>query len=528
MEQLMISIKNDFRSEIADNDPKVKRLAKIKGELIFLTTQTSLFEQSKTEKKEWNNKVEKLTNEIKKLETEIEEIKANKIYENAFEWRFEFPEVLNDEGDFVGFDVVIGNPPYISISKIKEQSDYFSKSNYTTYSKGTDIYCLFYELAGFILKENGVLTYITSNSWLRAMYGNMLKDFFKREMQPISLINIEDIQVFEEATVESNIITLKKKKLTDSFSVVNLSNDFSLDKSLSEYFEAHSFEFTVPDEGEWFIGDLDEGALKFKIESGSKILKEYDIRINFGIKTGYNNAFIINEQKKEELINLDSKNAEIIKPILRGRDLKKYSYEFSNVYLINSHNGVKNTGLEPIDIINDFPSIYEHFKVFLPKIENRYDKGDHWTNLRNCAYLDDFEKPKIIWGEISDKPKFAYDDDNYFAEATTFIMTGEKLKFLLGILNSKVSQWYFNLIGTTTGMGTNRWKKYKIEMLPIKTPTTNQEHEVEILVNSIIKIKKQDTFADTSALESEIDQLVYKLYELTEEEIEIVEYNING
>ena len=527
MERLMVSIKNDFRSEIAGNDPKLQRLHRIKGQLFTLTNQTSLFEQSKKEKREWNAKVLKLTDEIKKLEGQIEEIKNNKIFENAFEWRFEFPEVLNEEGDFVGFDVVIGNPPYFSMSKIKEQSDYFSKSNYTTYSKGTDIYCLFYELGGFILKDNGHLTYITSNSWLRAIYGNLLKDFFKREMQPISLINIQDIQVFEEATVESNIITLKKKELTDPFSVVNLSKDFSLDKSLSEYFDTHSFKFTVPETSEWFIGNKIEGALKIKIEKDTKILKEHNVRINFGIKTGYNQGFIIDEQKKDELIQLDANNAEIIKPILRGRDLKKYSYDFSNVYLINAHNGVKANGLEGIDIIKDFPTIYEYFKDYLPKIEKRYDKGDHWSNLRNCAYLDDFEKPKIVWGEISDKPKFAYDEDNYFAEATTFLMTGEKLKFLLGILNSKVSEWYFNLIGTTTGMGTNRWKKYKIEMLPIKTPTSHQENEIEILVNSIIDIKKQDPNADTTHLESQIDQLVYQLYDLTEEEIAIVENSLN-
>ena len=149
--------------------------------------------------------------------------------------------------------------------------------------------------------------------------------------------------------------------------------------------------------------------------------------------------------------------------------------------------------------------------------------GDHWSNLRNCAYLEDFERDKIIWGEISDKPKFAFDDEKYFAEATTFLMTGEKLKFLLAILNSKVSEWYFNLIGTTTGMGTNRWKKYKIELLPIKIPSLEQEKEIEILVNQILATKKQNPSADTTDIENQIDQLVYKLYGLTEEEIQIIE-----
>lgn len=526
MERLIANIKSDFKSEISLNDPKVKRLAKLKGELFTLTQQTSLFDMSKKEKSAWDNKVTKLTQDVKKLETEIEEIKSNKIYENAFEWRFEFPEVLNDDGGFVGFDVVIGNPPYISLSKVKEQSNYFSAAGFETYSKGADIYSLFYERGGQILKHKGFLTYITSNSWLRAIYGELLKKHFVKNLQPISLLNIEDIQIFEEATVESNIITLQKRKLTESFPAVNLSDDYILGSSLSEYFDIHHFEFTVPETAEWFIGNKAEGALKMKVETNIKLLKEFSIDINRGFLTGYNQAFIIDEQKKDELIQLDTKNAEIIKPILRGRDLKKYSYEFENVYLINSHNGLKATGLEKIDVKNEFPFIYEHFKTFLPKVKSRYDQGDHWTNLRNCAYLNDFEKPKIVWGEISDKPKFAYDEENYFAEATTFLMTGEKLKFLLAILNSKVSEWYFNLIGTTTGMGTNRWKKYKIEMLPIKVPTEKQESEIEILVNSILQIKKQNPETDTTDLEKKIDQLVYELYDLTEEEIEIIENEV--
>ncbi|MBU6186614.1 MAG: Eco57I restriction-modification methylase domain-containing protein [Cyanobacteria bacterium REEB444] len=523
MERLIADIKSDFTSEISLNDPKVKKLRKLSGDLFQMTNQGQLFEMSKKEKVDWNKKVTQLTEEIKKLETEIEEIKVNKIFENAFEWRFEFPEVLNDDGDFVGFDVVIGNPPYFSLSKVKEQSEYFSRANYVTYSKGADIFCLFYELGGNILKPLGFLTYITSNSWLRAIYGELLKKYFIEKLQPIALINIEDVQIFEEATVESNIITLQKSMSSKPFQVVNLSKDYSLGDSLNEYFNKYSFEFIPPSTSEWFIGNQSVGTLKSKIENGARLLKDFNVRINFGLKTGFNEAFIIDENKKNELIKADKNNAEIIKPIIRGRDLKKYSYVFENIYLINSHNGIKSIGLKRIETETEYPTIYEHLKSFSPKVENRSDMGDDWSNLRNCAYLEDFEKDKIIWGEISDKPKFAFDDEKYFAEATTFLMTGEKLKFLLAILNSKVSEWYFNLIGTTTGMGTNRWKKYKIELLPIKIASQDQEKEIEILVNQILAIKKQNSLSDTRDLENQIDQLVYQLYELTEEEIKIIE-----
>ena len=417
------------------------------------------------------------------------------------------------------FDVVIGNPPYFSLSKVKEQSEYFSRANYVTYSKGADIFCLFYELGGNVLKPLGFLTYITSNSWLRAIYGELLKKYFIEKLQPIALINIEDVQIFEEATVESNIITLQKNGSSKPFQVVNLSKDYSIGDSLNDYFNKYSFEFIPPSISEWFIGNQSVGTLKFKIENGARLLKDFDVRINFGLKTGFNDAFIIDETKKNELIKADENNSEII----RGRDLKKYSYAFENIYLINSHNRIKSIGLKRIETETEYPTIYEHLKSYSPKVETRSDMGDHWSNLRNCAYLEDFTKDKIIWGEISDKPKFTFDDEKYYAEATTFLMTGEKLKFLLAILNSKVSEWYFNLIGTTTGMGTNRWKKYKIELLPIKIASQDQEKEIEILVNQILAMKKQNPSASTKDLENQIDELVYQLYELTEEEIAVVE-----
>jgi len=520
--QIINEVKNNFRSTL--DNTFIAKFQKAQGEVINeQERQNNLKAFGERITKADKNTLKKLQQKAEKALLEKEEIVNNVIYENAFEWRFEFPEVLNDNGDYVGFDVVIGNPPYFSMSKIKEQADYFLNAGYETYSKGADIYCLFYELGGGILKNEGYLTYITSNSWLRAIYGESLKAYFMKTLQPISLLNIEDIQIFEEATVESNIITLQKRKLTETFSVVNLSNDYTLGASLSDYFEINHFEFAVPETSEWFVGNQAEGALKAKIEKQGRQLKEFDVEINRGFLTGYNAAFIIDEHKKDELIMLDANNEEIIKPILRGRDLKKFSYRFENVYLINSHNGLKSSGLKRIDVENEYPIIYEHLKTFLPKVESRYDQGDHWTNLRNCAYLEDFEKPKIVWGEISDKPKFAFDDKGFYAEATTFLMTGEKLKFLLAVLNSKVSEWYFNLIGTTTGMGTNRWKKYKIELLPVKEPSKSELLEIENIVDKILDLKNKDSSADTTELENQIDILIYWLYGLTDAEIAIVE-----
>lgn len=521
MEQLIHEIKSDFRTEIGENDPKQRRLDKLGAELFEKYQSQHLFDQTLTAKQKAERK--KLEQKINSLGAEIEEIKSNRMYDNAFEWRFEFPEVLNDNGDFEGFDVVIGNPPYFGLSKLKDYGTYFSE-NYQTYSKGSDIYCLFYERGGSILRKNGFLTYITSNSWLRAIYGDLLKTYFRTSLAPISLLNIEDVQVFEEATVESNILTLQKKQALKAFPVANLGKDYILGSYLGVYFKKNKFSFTIPETSEWFIGDQLAGDLKTKIEANSKLLRDYSVNINRGFLTGYNKAFIIEEETRNELLEADPKNATIIKPILRGRDLKKYSFQFSEFWMICTFPSLQ------LDI-EDYPTIKDHFlRIGKSRLEQTGEKGSRkktsnkWFETQDSiGYWKDFEKPKIVWGEISDKPKFAFDDKGYYAEATTFLMTGEKLKFLLGILNSKVSEWYFNLIGTTTGMGTNRWKKYKIELLPIREPSVEQEKEITELVDRIIDTKLGNPDADTKELEDEIDGLVYKLYGLEEEEIELIQ-----
>ena len=525
IERLINDIKSKIRTEISSNDPNIEKRNQKVAELRHLRDQKSLFAESKAEAKSRQKKQEELEQQINQLNSDIEDKKSGKIYQNAFEWRFEFPEVLNDEGDFIGFDVVIGNPPYFSLSKIKEknQTAYF-ENNYQTYTRGSDIYCLFYEKGSCLLRKAGFLTYITSNSWLKTIYGDLLKKYLIENLQPQTLLNIEDMQIFEEVTVESNIFILKKDKVNEFFDVASLTNNYLIVSSLEEYFDKNYFQFTIPNISEWIIGNEETVSLKQKIEQSSKLLKEFDININRGLLTGLNAAFIINEETKYQLIAESSNSAEIIQPILRGRDLKKYSYEFSNQWVICTFPSL---GLD----IKNYPSIMAYFEKIGRKrlaqsgIEgSRKKTNNQWFETQDSiAYWQDFNKPKIVWGEISDKPKFAFDDSNYYAEATTFLMTGEKLKYLLAILNSKLSEWYFNQISTTTGMGTNRWKKYKIEMLPIKEPTEIEELLLEKIVNQILTAKKLDPKADTTALETEIDQLVYQLYELTAEEIKIVE-----
>ncbi|WP_296824889.1 TaqI-like C-terminal specificity domain-containing protein, partial [Sulfurovum sp.] len=454
----------------------------------------NLFEEelTATKKKEKAKLLEKVT----KAKQAIEEIEKGKVYENSFEWRFEFPEVLDDEGNFVGFDVVIGNPPYIPLNKLKGID--YNQFDYRVFDKSGDILSLFFEKGICILNQYASLSLITSNSWLKTKYGEALKDLFSASGASVQIINFEDTQIFEEATVETCIVTIDRSKPA-KMETVNIKKFDAKSATVETLKEAIT---AFASSGE------DDARLMRKIEERGKQLKEWDISINYGIKTGFNKAFIIGTETRNRLIVEDPKSEALLKPMVRGRDVQKYAIEWADMWLINAHNN------PPVEI-DEYPAIKEYLDQFYPQIEKRYDQGKTPYNLRNCAYLKDFDKPKIVWGEISDAPKFAYDESGIYVEATSFIMTGESLKYLLAVLNSNLSKWYFEHISTTTGMGTNRWKKFKLELLPIAE--CEDEQPFTDLVDQIIEHKKQNQ--DTAGLEAQIDRMVYDLYGLTEEEI---------
>jgi len=239
MEKIIHDIKNDFRSEISSNDPKVKRLQKVKGELFLLTNQTQMFEMSKKEKAAWNKKLEKLAKESKKLETEIREIKDNKIYENAFEWRFEFPDVLDDTGEYVGFDVVIGNPPYIRQEEIKEIKPYL-QNNYKTYTGTADLFVYFVERGISVLRQKGQFVYILPNKWMRAGYGEKLREFLL-EQNIDSIVDFGDLPVFEEATTYPCILEIAKGKGGSYFKSAEVEK-LTFNKGLADYLIEGFFE----------------------------------------------------------------------------------------------------------------------------------------------------------------------------------------------------------------------------------------------------------------------------------------------
>ena len=260
----------------------------------------------------------------------------------------------------------------------------------------------------------------------------------------------------------------------------------------------------------WAIANTKEQNIKEKIEKMGTPLKEWNIKINYGIKTGFNEAFIIDETKKDELIKKDPKSAEIIKPLLRGKDIRKYKINFAKLYLINSHNN------PPVDI-EKYPAIKEHLDSHYQQLEKRRDKGKTPYNLRSCAYLDSFEKDKIIYPEIASNPNsFEYDVNEYFLDKTAFFIEGKSLKYIISILNSKALLYYMKQSIRQVGQG-YQLSKIFVENFPIHKIDEEKQKPFIELVDKILALKK-----DTKELEDKIDEMVYNLYDLNEDEIETI------
>ncbi len=517
MTKLIDQIKNDFESEIAANDKRVLRLNKMKGELYALTTQTQMFEQTKKEKTEWNKKVKKLTDVINKIETELEEIKNNKIYENAFEWRFEFPEVLNNDGHFIGFDIIIGNPPYIQLQSGLENSEkVFFKDKFETYHASADLYCLFYELGFTILRNNGNLELITSNKFIRSDYGKNLRSFLTKS-DIVKLIDFGELPVFENASTFPLITSLSKTDhvFNDFYyhkiSTLNFISFYEeLDKKRT-LMEKESFE-----NHEWKLISKQTKKIIDKLTIDSTNLSEYvSDEIYFGLKTGRNKAYIINEEQKKYFENISSKYNDIIKPVALGDDMRRYCVRNKKKYVILAKIGLN---------LDEYPEIKNHLLKFKSELETRSDKGKDWWQLRSCDYYDKLISNKIHIPAFAKEPRFPYDEKGYVPLGPAyFISTSDK--YLASIMNSKVFWFYLKtltpVLGDEDNSGRLIIRTTYIKNAPIKNTEDDIKKTLINLVDQILIQKEHNE--NTIELENKIDNIIYKVYGLTKEEIEIVE-----
>ncbi|MCQ2987157.1 class I SAM-dependent DNA methyltransferase [Helicobacter pylori] len=477
---------------------------------------------------------------IRALRKKLDDALSGGEYHNAFEWRFEFPEVLDDEGDFLGFDCIIGNPPYIRQEHIKDLKPLLEKQYQDFYNSTADIYTYFFALAFQLLKEKGFSAFITSNKYARAKYGAKLREWLLKKTTIVSYMELNALKVFESAAVDTSIMNFIKQTppKENSFKYYEPTPNDKDDLKSTPFLPMKQNALSTES---FIFADATLLDLRDKMESVGTPLKDWGIQINYGIKTGANEAFIVPTEKRDAILNACKTQEErerterLIKPILRGKDIKRYSYEWAGEWLINTHNGYTSTfksKIPPIDI-EKYPATKVHLDAHLDTIATRCDQGDTPYHLRNCAYLEDFEKEKIVYGEIVQEPRFYLDNGEcelggFYAEATSFILTGEHLRYLLGMLHSKLITFAFKTFYAGGGLGESgyRYKKAFIERLPIPQITEkNQElaDKITALVDKILQSKEKDPKANTQGLEEEIDALVYRLYNLTDEEIKIIE-----
>ncbi|MCC6257359.1 MAG: Eco57I restriction-modification methylase domain-containing protein [Chitinophagaceae bacterium] len=469
MEQLIADIKSDFRSEISTNDPKNKKLQKMRGELGNLTQQTTLFNRSKKEIAVWNKKVTQLTADIKKLEEEIEAIKANKIYENAFEWRFEFPEALNDEGDFVGFDVVIGNPPY-GITLLSGSEKSYFKNLYEVLQFKIDTYELFLLKAISITCASGISAYIIPSTFIDNFFGENLRELFISKFQVNKIIELDDT-VFEEAVVHAMIFSFIKNK--------NLNNDYSIEyarekSNLKNFIKVPaSFFLTLPQKSLSLREYLNKDFYS-KLKRATIPLKEI-VDIRQAIKTGNDKIYLLDEKKDPNY-----------KKVIGGKNISKWVIKWDGKYI---------------------------------------NYGNHLACPRDYKI---FEQPKILIREAGNKIIATLDKDNYYILSSLYngILINEEfeIEFIISQLNSKLFQFLLNQLTFEKTKGAfTKARIFHYYELPIKRVDRKAQKPFVEIVNNILLEKKQNPSIDTIGLESKIDQLVYQLYDLTEEEIALIE-----
>ncbi|OOX92002.1 restriction endonuclease [Campylobacter coli] len=551
IKNLKISFKNfcfadKFKKEMKSFNEKCEKYSKKYGNFlavndenlrIFVSANLTLFDfDEKEAKKEFAN--------LKKEYDNIFNLENN----YPFEWRFEFPEILDDDGNFQGFDLIIGNPPYIRQEEIKELKPNLAK-NYKVYKGTSDIYTYFYELGFNILKSNGVLSFITSNKYTRAGYGEALREFLLKNVSILDYIDLNGIKVFDSATVDTSILSFEKLKSKDSsFRYLALDNEnlkacgYSIDlckdfKELSQK-SLSKENFTFSDES--------TNSLKAKIERIGTPLKEWQgLNIYRGILTGYNEAFIISTEKRNEILENckdeaeKERTAKLIRKMLRGRDIKRYSYEWAGLWIIfipwHFPNVEKpKTMLEnEQDLKEQYPSLYKHLLSHKERLSKRNKEETgiryEWYCLQRWGanYYQEFEKEKLGWQRITQEPSFILERECILLDSMAFMVANSKneLKYLLGFLNSSLIFYYFKNIGHLYSDKGFLLSNQYVEKFPIpKINSKNQKISDELVnsVDEILKAKEQDKNANTQELENKINSLVYKLYNLTEDEIKII------
>ena len=506
--------------------------------------------QTREKKKEYEEKDKHLREEISNLLQKQEFLPGIGI--NLGKWD---PYNQNQSADFFdpewmfgekqGFDVVIGNPPYVRQEKIKELKPIL-KNQYVSYSGVADLYVYFYERGLQLLKTGGILTYISSNKYFRSGYGKKLRKFLGTNALILQLIDFGDAPVFTSIAYPS-IIVLKKltaafmdfagrrfnpKSKDETSAVVKVFNwkPSQPINEFSDHFKAHYFKMPQQEltaEG-WRLEQPEVLRLLEKIRKAGKLLGEYvEGKLYYGIKTGLNEAFVVDRATRDKLIAEDPSSADILKPLLRGRDVKRWQINFADQYLIKIESSINkkhpwsdedNDEAEKI-FAKTYPAINTHFEKFRKRLIKRDDQGKYFWELRSCKYWGEFEQAKIVYPNICKRNEFAWDENSYYTNQKAFIIPGAS-KYLLGILNSSVVMWLFGKL--LAKLQNNFYEPSAIFMKDFPIPFSNNSDYIESRINQILYAKNNNINILTFKAEFQIDAHVAHLYNLTEEEYALI------
>ena len=421
-----------------------------------------------------------------------------------------------------GFDIVIGNPPYIQLQRDGGKlGRLYEDAGYQTFARTGDIYQLFYERGCQLLTPaSGVLSYITSNSWMRAEYGKKTRRHFSESHTPLKLLEMGK-DVFESAIVDTNILILRHGESGEPCAAVDMDN--LADKTFPPSEDLWG-ELRTDGEKPWSALSSVERSIMDKVESAGTPIRDWDVSIYRGVTSGMNDAFVIDDETKRALIAEDPNSAQIIKPVLRGRDIQRYRAQWEKLWTITLFPALE------LDIEN-YPAVKRHLLSFgkdrmeqsgkvLPNgVKARKKTSNKWFETADTtAYYGEFAKEKLIWIDLTNRGRFAYDGGDMFCVNTATMMTGQSLKYLCAVLNSDLITWFMGNNALNSGMGATRWIRSTVEKIPIpKIPAAEQVPFAE-LVDLILTAKSADPRSDTSELESEIDALVHALYSLSADE----------
>ena len=404
----------------------------------------------------------------------------------GFSWEKGFPLVM-ERG---GFDVVVGNPPYVRQEYLPAQFKEYALTHYTTANGTADLYVYFVERGFSLLKEGGRLGYILPNKWLRAKYGQNLRGYLADKVEQV--IDFGDLPVFADATTYPLIMTLQRS--TAPLPSPTTTHAETLPTHPTELLTHHLAPFhAVPrtrlTAKQWELGSDQHANLLDKLKRSGQPLGEYvNGAIYYGIKTGYNEAFVIDSETRKKLIDADPRSAEVIKPLLRGRDIKRWKIDFQKQYLLF---------IRPKTDIDQYPAVKAHLLKHYDALSKKAG-GNKWYELQtSVAYYEEFEKPKIVYPDISKTVAFTIDTGNYFVNDTTFMIPTNDY-FLLGILNSKVTLYFFNSVTAIVRGGFLRFKNIYVSQIPIPNAPEAVRERIRQRVTQIMQTQTELEQLDTS------------------------------